>query len=499
MTTPSTPSESIIISNADHADTNRANANRTNADHADLNHANAGCADTNHTNIDCAFDPIAYLNHPRWQEVKPGLERITALMEALGNPQDDLKFVHVAGTNGKGSTSAMVAAIAREAGYKTGLFTSPYITKFEERIQIDGMPISLDDLTRVTLDVKAAADAMPEHPTEFELMTAVALCYFAQAQCDLVVLEVGLGGRLDSTNVIAAPEVCVITPIGLDHTAVLGTSLTAIAREKAGIIKPGARAVSAPQAPLVSSALAFTCTCYYVPLVTVDLASLVGTNADFSYTASNGVTYQHMSLALVGAYQRTNAAVALETALALREQGWTIPDEAIVTGLAHASWIGRFQVIEVSEKDEASDGSPDRLVTVIVDGAHNPDGVQALVQSLREYRAERALEHKPVLVMSVLADKDYAAMIDTLAPEVSAVFAATPANPRALEAAHVATAFNAVDSTIPIASCTSIAEAVAKALDCAQQHTPSPERPLVVCCGSLYAVADYLAALESFC
>lgn len=158
----------------------------------------ANMADTDDT-----FDPIAYLNHPRWQEVKPGLERISALMEALGNPQDGLKFVHVAGTNGKGSTCALISSITREAGYKTGLFTSPYIVAFEERIQINGTPIPYEELTRITLTVKAAADALPEHPTEFELMTAVALCYFAQVQCDLVVLEVGLGGRLDSTNVIA--------------------------------------------------------------------------------------------------------------------------------------------------------------------------------------------------------------------------------------------------------------------------------------------------------
>lgn len=448
-------------------------------------------SETTPITTDATFDPIAYLNHPRWQEVKPGLERITTLMEALGNPQDTLKFVHVAGTNGKGSTCAFISAITRAAGYKTGLFTSPYIVKFEERIQIDGNPIPCDELTQITLRVKAAADAMPEHPTEFELMTAVALCYFAQAQCDLVVLEVGLGGRLDSTNVIAAPEVCVIAPIGLDHTAVLGDSLTAIAREKAGIIKRGSRAVSAPQAPLVSSALAFTCTCYYVPLVMVDAGAITGTNADFSYTASNGTTYEHLTLSLAGSYQRINAAVALETALALRDLGWTLPDEALIAGLAHASWIGRFQVIDVS------DGPSECPVAVIVDGAHNPDGVQALVQSLREYQVEHTLEHKPVLVMSVLADKDYLTMIDVLAPEVSAVYTATPANPRALEATQVAAAFNAVDSMLPTTSCSSIPEAVAQALDHARRETPSPEKPLVVCCGSLYAVADYLAALEA--
>ncbi len=474
---------------------------------------------------DLSFDPIAYLNHPRWQEVKPGLERIRELMEALGNPQDTLSFVHVAGTNGKGSTCAMVSAITQAAGYKTGLFTSPYIVKFEERIQIDGEPIPYDELADITARVKAVADTMPEHPTEFELMTAVAFCYFAQAQCDLVVLEVGLGGRLDSTNVIAAPEVSVITPIGLDHTAVLGDSLTAIAREKAGIIKPGSRAVSALQAPLVSSALAFTCTCYYVPLVTVDPTTIQGSNSDFSYTTSNGVVYEHLHLSLSGAYQRENAALAIEVACALRENGWNISDEAIVCGLADACWIGRFQVIELDLE---------RPVTVVVDGAHNPDGITALIAALREYRGEQHSGEyvKPVLVVGVLADKDFSTMIATLAPEVRAVYAATPSNPRALDAREVVAAFeraleqtpelmsgNVSDSTcklavdqsleqmplhtehirdtVPLTACDSISDALSRAIAFAQQTTPSSKKPLVLCCGSLYLVADYLSALDA--
>ena len=199
------------------------------------------------------FDAVAYINTPRWQNVSLGLERTRILMEKLGNPQDRLKFVHVAGTNGKGSTCVYVANILQAAGFATGMFTSPYIETFEERIQVDGAPISLDDLTEITLEVKEKAEEVErqtgEHPTEFELMTAVALCHFARCNCDIVVLEVGLGGRLDSTNIIDAPEVCAIARIGLDHTAFLGDTLAKVAGEKAGIIKRGSAIVSYPQDP----------------------------------------------------------------------------------------------------------------------------------------------------------------------------------------------------------------------------------------------------------
>ena len=200
-----------------------------------------------------AFDPIAYINEPRWQESRLGLDRIRELLERMGRPQDRLRFVHVAGTNGKGSTCAYLASILQAAGYRTGLFTSPFIEAFEERIRVDGRNISTDELMAATLAVREHAEAMAaetgDHPTEFELMTAVALEHFARRACDIVVLEVGLGGRLDSTNVIDAPEATVIARIGLDHTKLLGNTLAAIAGEKAGIVKDGAPVVSWPQEP----------------------------------------------------------------------------------------------------------------------------------------------------------------------------------------------------------------------------------------------------------
>ncbi|MFQ8790999.1 MAG: bifunctional folylpolyglutamate synthase/dihydrofolate synthase [Oscillospiraceae bacterium] len=188
-------------------------------------------------------DVAARVHAYAWTDRKPGLERTRALLAALGNPEKALKFVHITGSNGKGSTAAMLASVLTAAGYRTGLFTSPHLYRFNERFQVNGAPIPDAALDRLAERVLAAADTLPEHPTEFELMTAIGFLWFAEAGCDLVVVEVGLGGRLDSTNVIPAPEAAVITNIGLEHTAILGSTLAAIAAEKSGILKPGCRAV----------------------------------------------------------------------------------------------------------------------------------------------------------------------------------------------------------------------------------------------------------------
>ena len=211
------------------------------------------CGQTPPQNPSQDFDPIAYINAPRWQASRLGLDRIRELLARLGDPQNSLRIVHVAGTNGKGSTCAYIANVLQAAGYRVGWFSSPFIERFEERIRVDGKNIGMPDLARVTLQVREHAEQMSvetgDHPTEFELMTAVALLHFAQAGCQVAVLEVGLGGRLDSTNVIVAPDVAVITRIGLDHTDLLGDTIGKIAAEKAGIIKPGSSVVSWPQEP----------------------------------------------------------------------------------------------------------------------------------------------------------------------------------------------------------------------------------------------------------
>ena len=387
--------------------------------------------------IEMDFDPIAYINTPRWQASRLGLERIRELLERLGRPQDRLKFVHVAGTNGKGSICAYLASILSAAGHRTGMFTSPYIERFEERIRVDGAMISPDELRDVTLAVREHAEAMAEetgdHPTEFELMTAVALEHFARCGCDIVVLEVGLGGRLDSTNVIDAPEACVIARIGLDHTALLGNTLAAIAGEKAGIIKEGSAVVSWPQEPEAMAVIEHAAAEHGCELRVPDFAQLEEGAVKWEDGASPFRPFSYKEWAdlrtgILGSYQPQNATVALEAVDVLRGRGWRIPDEAVRAGVAQTRWPGRFEIVE-------GGSSPDGFATV-VDGGHNPQGARALADSLAEVFPGR----KPVFVIGVLEDKDYPRMLEDVLPLGSAFVCVTPDNPRALPAHKLARA-----------------------------------------------------------
>lgn len=444
-----------------------------------------------------SFDPIAYINEPRWMESRLGLERIRQLLERLGRPQDRLRFVHVAGTNGKGSTCAYLASVLQAAGFRTGLFTSPYLMAFEERIRVDGRTISLADLTEVTLAVREHAEAMAgqtgEHPTEFELMTAVALEHFARQGCDIVVLEVGLGGRLDSTNAIDAPEAAVIARIGLDHTKLLGNTLAAIAAEKAGIVKPGVPVVSWPQDPEALGVIEQAALSCGSVLTVPDLAKLdvhpvepraAGTEPGshdvlvrpFAYC---GVRYETQ---LLGSYQPANAALAIEAVRVLRERGWDVPDEALRAGIAAARWEGRFEIV----------AGGDHAPTVVVDGGHNPQGAQALADSLADVFPGR----KAVFVIGVLEDKDYPAMLETVLPLGSAFVVVTPDNPRALPAAKLARAIRWTgQDLLGCSACVDpyvardMADALAKACELA-----GPDG-LVCAFGSLYSVAAVKAAL----
>lgn len=255
-----------------------------------------------------------------WRGSRPGLTRVRELLHRLGDPQDGLQFVHIAGTNGKGSTAAMLASILRAAGYTTGLFTSPYLERFSERMQVNGVPVPDAEFAAVCETLKPCITAMDDPPTEFELVTAAAMLWFRRRGCDVVVLEVGLGGRLDATNVIAAPACAVITNIGLDHTEILGDTLEQIAREKAGILKPGTCAVSYPQAPEVRRVLRELCAQRGIPLTEADASAIVPLtdSVDGQTFTYRGAEY---ALPLLGAHQLRNAAVALETVAALRARG----------------------------------------------------------------------------------------------------------------------------------------------------------------------------------
>lgn len=422
-----------------------------------------------------AFDPVAYINEPRWRSSRLGLERIRELMDRLGNPQDDMRIVHVAGTNGKGSTCAFTEAILRNAGFKTGLFTSPYIIEFSDRIRIDGVNVSPEELAAATLEVRAQAEAMEDHPTEFELMTAVALVCFARADVMVAVLEVGLGGRLDSTNVVAAPEVCAIAPIAFDHTALLGSTLAAIAGEKAGIVKPGASVVSAPQDPEALAVIQAKCAEEGCELTVVDRTALAGTPDDFSYGG-----FSHLHTKLRGSYQTENAALAIEIAQALRRRHFTISQMAIENGIAQASWPGRFEVVGHDPE-------------FVVDGGHNPQGARALAASLDlNYPGRDA-----VLLVGVLADKDYRPMLETVLPYAKAVVCIEPPNPRALPVADLAQVVRETVAALPHVDqrAANVLEAATIERGVNAARMLAGPQGLVVAFGSLYSIGDIMRAL----
>ena len=365
-------------------------------------------------------DALSYIHRVDWRGSVPGLSRIDTLLGMLGHPERAVKYIHITGTNGKGSTCAMLAAILRQAGYKTGLYTSPYIFRFNERMQINGTPISDDALCALVEELQPLADSMADHPTEFELVTAMALTWFARERCDIVVCEVGMGGEFDATNVIPSPEAAVLTNIGLDHTAVLGDTVEQIAATKSGIIKPGCHAVLYPCAPSVRDVVAARCRAAGAPLTVADFGAIQSVSDSLDGQVFHFGAYRSLHLPLLGAHQLRNAAVALTAVEVLRRRGWHISEDAVRRGLASVTWPGRFQVVR-------------RRPTVILDGGHNPQCMESLAAAIREY-----LPGQPVTVLTgVLADKDYPAMLAALDTQAAAYIAATPLSPRALPAAEL--------------------------------------------------------------
>lgn len=426
-----------------------------------------------------AFDAVAYINTPRWQASRLGLERTVDLLDRMGRPQDALRFIHVAGTNGKGSTCAYLDSILRCAGYKVGLFTSPFIEVFEERIRVNGENISREDLTSVTLFVKQHAEAIyaqtGDHPTEFELMTAVAMEHFRRSACDIVVLEVGLGGRLDSTNVIDSPEIAVLARIGLDHTALLGNTLAEVAGEKAGIVKAGSPVVSWPQDPEAQAVVERVaaqkgCDLRCPDFSQLELGACEGPSSPKRLFTYKGVPYETRLLA---SYQPYNASLAIEAVECLRQRGWSISAGDLQEGVARAVWPGRFEVV-------ASDP------VTIIDGGHNPQGAVVLAESLDDIAPGK----KVVLVMGVLADKDYVPMLQSVLPHAAELYAYAPANPRALSAQDLVQCVEEMaGGGFKVQACESPEEALLEAREAAGA------KGLVVAFGSLYSIADLKRAL----
>lgn len=381
-----------------------------------------------------------------------GNANLARLMETLGDPQDKTKFIHIAGTNGKGSTAAMLDAVLRAEGYKTGLFTSPYIEVFNERIRVNGELISNDALAEYTERVKTAMDAADAPVSEFAFVTAIAFLYFYDQDCDFIVLETGMGGRLDATNLIKSSVVSVITSIGLDHTQYLGETIEEIAREKCGIIKENGFIVSYPN-PAVSDIIETACSRMNAKLVTAKTPEII--DGGFIY---GGKKYD---LALKGSYQPQNAAVALETLFAMRNQGIKINDRAIEYGLANVQWQARFEFI----------GNK-----FIIDGGHNIDGIRALKKSLLDLC-------KPyILVMAMMEDKAYTDCIREIADGAKAVFATYVDMPRCLKPEKFKEILS--KTSVPVFTDSSIE----RSLRAAEKFASNGE--IICICGSLYLAGE---------
>lgn len=372
-------------------------------------------------------EAIEYINSATWSQWRLGLDRTYELLERVGRPDRQLKFVHVAGTNGKGSTCAMVESMLRAAGYTTGTYPSPFIEDFRERIQVNAEPIPAEALCELTEVVKAEAEAMEDHPSQFEIITAIGMLWFARNKCDIVVLEVGLGGIYDSTNVIDPPEVAVITNIGFDHTDYLGKTLAEITGNKCGIIKSGSDVVAYPNVTEVTDVIEAACEEKGCRLEYADFGRVEPLSADISGQAfvwkgeAPGASTLKIQMPLIGEYQQRNAAVALTVVEALKRRGWAISDEAITKGMAAVSWPARFEVLGTDP-------------VFILDGGHNKQCAEAVAESLGKYFPEGGL----TLIIGVLADKDYESILDALLPYASKCCCLTPDSDRALPGAELA-------------------------------------------------------------
>ncbi|WP_444657961.1 bifunctional folylpolyglutamate synthase/dihydrofolate synthase [Caproiciproducens sp. R2] len=399
---------------------------------------------------------------------RPGLERVEKLLALLGNPQDRLKFVHVAGTNGKGSTCALIASVLKKSQYKTGLFISPFVTDFCERMQINGERIGREELSALVEKIFPLVERMAENGeiiTEFELITALAMEWFAESQCDIVVLEVGLGGRLDATNVISTPLVSVITSISFDHTAILGDTLAKIAYEKCGIIKENGVTVCSPgQNPEALAVIRSTAEERKNRFVPADTDSVEVLSMNLSGT---GLEYRGLlvSLPFLGEHQVKNAVTALAVIEELKKQGYHIADHSIEAGFSSASFPARMEVL-----------SADPLI--VLDGAHNPGGTAVLAKAAGKYFGDR----KIIAIVGMLADKDVAGAVRNFTGLFSKVFTLAPPGPRALDAQSLAEQFRKIGADAEPAQTADAA--LAKAFSLLDGNSA------LLICGSLYLAGD---------
>jgi dihydrofolate synthase/folylpolyglutamate synthase len=398
---------------------------------------------------------IEFLYNLRLFGAKFGLDNTRKLAALAGNPQEKLRFIHIAGTNGKGSTCAMLESIYRSSGLRVGLFTSPHLVSFAERIQVDRQLIAESDVARLVSEAREWLRTFPaeSHPTFFEVVTVMAMKYFAEKKCDLVVFETGMGGRLDATNIVT-PLASVITNVQLDHQQWLGNTLEQIAVEKAGIIKPGIPVITAAESPALE-VIQQTALDRHAPLSAITPLTLA--------------RLPRYEVGLLGEHQHLNAAVALETLRVLQPR-IPVSAEAVAGGLKKVQWAGRLQLVKAGGQN------------VLLDGAHNPAGALTLARAI-----PRVFSSKPAMILGAMRDKDWPAMCHTLAPLASSLFLCpTGSHERTADPRLLESACRAANPEAPIRVCESLSQALKAA----------SAEPVLVLAGSLYIVGEAMELLR---
>ncbi|MDO5149739.1 MAG: folylpolyglutamate synthase/dihydrofolate synthase family protein [Oscillospiraceae bacterium] len=391
-------------------------------------------------------EAVNYISESEKYGIVPGLESIKRLCSALSNPQNKLRFIHIAGTNGKGSVGAFINSVLSEAGYKTGRYVSPAVMDYLEKIQYNNKNISEEEFASAIEKVKKAADSVVSdgfpHPTVFEMETAAAFCFFAEKKCDIVLLEAGMGGKSDATNVIDTSELSLITSVSLEHTQFLGSTLEEISGEKAGIIKRNGRVITVSQDSGVMNVIRKVSEEKNAKLSEANLSDITGYKFENGIQSFSYGSYRDIRISLTGKFQTENAALAIEACTALREKGFSISDKDIYKGLETAVWPGRFEIIKKQ--------SP----VIIIDGSHNSSAAEKLRESLDLYFPDK----RTAFIMGTFKDKNFTDMARLTADKAEKIYTVSTEGKRALSSEELARSVSKFNKNVTAAS--SVEEAV---------------------------------------